>query len=70
MMASVKSLLTVLAFSLIFLSLHAQSIEDQMDPVLQAWVSTSGPGVTALISKEGKTVYQKSIGQASSHDVL
>lgn len=44
---------------------QAQELEDRVDRLLQSQVSVNGPGISLLIVKEGKPIYQKAFGNAN-----
>ncbi|NQX85744.1 MAG: serine hydrolase [Flavobacteriaceae bacterium] len=57
----------VLFVSCLLLSLNttAQSIEQQVDAILNAQYNHNGPGATALIYKNGEVIYRKGFGYAN-----
>tara|TARA_R110000868_G_scaffold121034_3_gene321129 strand:+ start:23746 stop:25401 length:1656 start_codon:yes stop_codon:yes gene_type:complete len=67
-MKSSKSI-TILSFLLVTLffvsSVNAQNLEQKVDAYLKTNYPSDGPGVSFLIAKDGKPIYQKAFGMAN-----
>lgn len=54
-----------LFFSCFFFAVISQSLEQDLDRILQSNASVDAPGMTALVAKDGKVIYRKSFGLAN-----
>ncbi len=61
---TMKTLLFVVFMFFCNVSINAQKLEQQVDELLKAQYPSDGPGVSFLIAKDGKPIYQKAFGMA------
>lgn len=59
------SLLLLLAVLLMPVQGFAQSLEQQIDKMLNEKYDSEGPGAAALVAKDGKVIYRKAFGMAN-----
>jgi CubicO group peptidase (beta-lactamase class C family) len=60
--ARVLGALPILA--LMCVSVHAQTISDRIDALLEKWNQRDGPGMAALLIRNGRVEYRKALGLA------
>jgi len=65
MKAATQFIWTIFFLLLSFVFAIGQSLEQELDQILLANTSTDAPGMTALVAKNGKVVYRKSLGLAN-----
>lgn len=63
--SSIKILSTFIVTLFICISITAQNLEKQVDDYLKSEYPSDGPGVSFLIAKDGKPIYQKAFGLAN-----
>ncbi|MGJ8592368.1 MAG: serine hydrolase [Aquaticitalea sp.] len=62
---SIKILLLFIIISCSQFSIKAQKLDQKIDELLRSEYPSDGPGVSFLIAKDGKTIYQKAFGMAN-----
>ena len=66
MKSSTSIKIVFLLFTLLrFTSVNSQSLEQKVDAYLKSSYPSDGPGVSFLIAKDGKPIYQKAFGMAN-----
>lgn len=62
---SIQILFFIIALSVSSFSINAQKLEQDVDAILKSEYPSDGPGVSFLIAKDGKVIYQKAFGMAN-----